>query len=192
MNAVAGVDEAGRGPLAGPVVAACVLWPTDVEIEVDDSKKLSPVRRGLMAKEIKRHAVAWAVGIASADEIDKFNILEATMLAMKRSIVAIDPAPREVVIDGNRCPDVEIPSRAVVGGDRLVPAISAASVLAKVTRDEFMMSVHRRFPDYDFQKHKGYPTRDHLDKLNRLGPCPLHRFSFAPVARASTVNSSGR
>lgn len=179
---VAGVDEAGRGPLAGPVSAAAVILDPARPIQgLDDSKKLTPARRDALDLEIREHALAWAVAWASAEEIDRINILQASMLAMQRAVAALSIRPRRVLVDGNRCPDVGCEARAVIGGDGLVPSIGAASILAKVARDRLMCELDRTFPGYGFAGHKGYPTRAHIEALRRLGPCPEHRRSFGPV-----------
>lgn len=182
---VAGVDEAGRGPLAGPVVAAAVILDPHLPIEgLADSKRLTPARREVLAARIRDAALAWALGRAEVEEIDRLNILQATLLAMRRAIEALDPPPGQVLVDGDRLPEIAVPARAVVGGDRNVPAISAASILAKVARDAEMCRLDARYPGYGFAQHKGYGTRAHLEALRRLGPSPVHRRSFAPV-RAS-------
>jgi ribonuclease HII len=183
----AGVDEAGRGPLAGPVVAAAViLEPSRPVAGLADSKVLSPARREVLAGTIRSQSLAWGLGWADAAEIDTLNILQATMLAMRRALAALTLAPQHVVIDGNRCPDLkglafECTAEAVVKGDALVPSVSAASILAKVARDEHMRVLDGRYPGYGFADHKGYPTAAHIAALRRLGPSPVHRRSFAPV-----------
>ena len=180
----AGVDEAGRGPLAGPVVAAAVILdPCRPITGLADSKKLTPVQRAELDAEIRAHALAWCVASATVEEIDHLNILGATMLAMTRAVEGLSCRPERVLVDGNRLPDLPCPGQAVVGGDARVPAISAASILAKVARDREMERLDRRHPGYGFARHKGYPTREHLAALERLGPCPAHRRSFAPVRR---------
>ncbi|NKC14778.1 MAG: ribonuclease HII [Gammaproteobacteria bacterium] len=185
MYRVAGVDEAGRGPLAGPVVAgAVILNPADPIAGLADSKQLSPTTREVLEEEIKARALAWHIGVASVREIDRVNILAATMLAMERAVSGLSLAPDEAWIDGNRAPALRCTARTFVKGDVLHPCISAASILAKVWRDREMISLHARYPRYDFAKHKGYPTRAHLDALARYGPSPCHRRSFAPVRRA--------
>jgi len=179
---VAGVDEAGRGPLAGPVVVAAVILDPGRPIDgLADSKKLSAARREALYALIVEQALAWSVCEVSPAEIDRLNILHATLLGMQRAVAALDPAPQLALIDGNRAPALRCPARAVIGGDALEAAISAASIVAKVTRDRCMVALHRRFPDYGFDRHKGYPTAEHLDRLARLGPCEQHRRSFAPV-----------
>ena len=181
---VAGVDEAGRGPLAGPVVAAAVILDPRRPIEgLADSKTLTAARREALAREIRRHASAHAVAQADVAEIDALNILHATMLAMRRAVEALGVAPDEVLVDGNRCPDVACRVRAIVKGDRDVAAISAASILAKTVRDALLVELDATYPAYGFAQHKGYPTPEHLAALARHGPCPAHRRSFAPVAQ---------
>jgi ribonuclease HII len=191
MVRLAGVDEAGRGPLAGPVTAACVILDPDRPIAgLADSKALSPARRERLADIIRRHALAWSVAEASVDEIGKLNILHATMLAMQRAVEGLSLMPTEILVDGNRCPLVAHPVRAVVRGDALVPAISAASILAKTARDAVMLAIHRDFPQYGFDRHKGYPTVDHIDALQLHGVTPHHRLGFAPVR--SVLDAVGR
>jgi ribonuclease HII len=181
---VAGVDEAGRGPLAGPVVAGAVILHPDRPIAgLRDSKILSAARRDHLYEQICDRALAWATGSASVAEIDTINILQATMLAMQRAVAALEPAAEHVLIDGNRCPELDCPVRAIVRGDSLVAAISAASILAKVTRDREMLALDADYPGYGFASHKGYPSKAHLDALDRLGVLPVHRRSFAPVRR---------
>ena len=186
---VAGVDEAGRGSLAGPVVAAAVILNPQCPIAgLDDSKKLSASRREALRDEIIRNAVSWSVAGADPAEIDAINILEATMLAMRRAILGLSVVPAAVQVDGNRLPDLQFQGRklageAVVGGDAIVPAISAASIIAKTTRDRIMVEMDALYPDYEFARHKGYGTKLHLDALRKHGPCPIHRKSFAPVAQ---------
>lgn len=180
---VAGVDEAGRGPLAGPVVAAAVvLDPARPITGLADSKTLGANRRERLAEEIRAKALAWALGRADVAEIDRLNILHASLLAMQRAVAALDVAPDKVLVDGNRCPTLNCPCEAIVKGDANVPAIGAASILAKVARDAELRELHGRYPQYNFARHKGYPTAEHLDALRRYGPCPEHRRSFAPVA----------
>ena len=180
---IAGVDEAGRGPLAGPVTAAAVILdPARPIAGLADSKKLSPARRERLAEEIRAKSLAWALGRADIAEIDRLNILQAALLAMQRAVAALSVAPDKVLVDGNRCPKLVCPCAAIVKGDASVPAISAASILAKVARDAELRELHDRYPQYDFTRHKGYPTAAHLDALRRHGPCPEHRRSFAPVA----------
>lgn len=182
---VAGVDEAGRGPLAGPVVAAAVILdPARPVVGLADSKALSPARRELLYVEIQARALAYAIAEASVEEIDGMNILRASLLAMQRAVKALQPQAEVALVDGNICPTLAIPTRAVVGGDARVPAISAASILAKVTRDRQMLTLHAAYPEWDFDVHKGYPTARHLAALARHGVSPVHRRSFSPVARA--------
>ena len=182
---VAGVDEAGRGPLAGPVVAAAVILdPSDRFPGLDDSKRLSPQRRTELDLAIRERAVAFAIAGVDAETIDSINILQATMRAMREAVERLDPAPARVLVDGNRCPELPCPARAVVRGDATVTAISAASILAKVARDREMNEMDRRYPEYGFASHKGYGTRAHRDALFRFGPSPIHRRSFAPVKSA--------
>ncbi len=181
---VAGVDEAGRGPLAGPVYAAAVVLNHRAPVAgLADSKKLSEKRRMLLEKDIKERALCWSVGTANVEEIDRLNILWASMLAMKRAVEALSVRPDLVLVDGNRCPDIDIASEAVIGGDASVAQISAASILAKVGRDRFMCQLHELYPDYGFDRHKGYPTRAHRRVLLDLGVTPYHRTSFGPVER---------
>jgi len=181
---VAGVDEAGRGPLAGPVVAGAVILDPDRPIEgLQDSKRLSAARRDTLYDLICDRALAWATGSASVAEIDSLNILQATMLAMQRAVAALSPAAEHALVDGNRCPELGCPVRAIVRGDSRVAAISAASILAKVTRDREMLLLDEAYPDYGFASHKGYPSKAHLDALERLGILPVHRRTFAPVRR---------
>jgi ribonuclease HII len=179
---VCGVDEAGRGPLAGPVFAACVVLRDDHAIRgLADSKKLSPARREVLAVQIRNHAAAWAIASASVEEIDTHNILRASLLAMRRAVERLAFEPQEVLVDGLHCPQLRFPVRAVVRGDDTIAAISAASILAKTARDALMLELHARYPDYGFDRHKGYPTPDHLAALRRCGVSPVHRRSFAPV-----------
>jgi ribonuclease HII len=182
---VCGVDEAGRGPLAGAVVAAAVILDPRVAIAgLRDSKQLSPARREVLAGLIRARALAWAVGLASVEEIDRLNILRASLLAMRRAVEALDPPADAALIDGNVLPPLQLRMQAIVGGDATEPAISAASILAKTHRDAMMCALHTDFPGYGFARHFGYPTPEHLRLLRALGPCPAHRRSFAPVAAA--------
>ena len=182
---IAGVDEVGRGPLAGPVVAAAVILdPARPIAGLADSKQLSAVRREQLAAEIRAKALAWALGRAEVAEIDRINILQASLLAMQRAVAALGTVPDQALVDGNRCPRLACPCRAIIRGDATVPAISAASILAKVARDAELRELHERYPQYGFAQHKGYPTAAHRDALRRFGPCPEHRRSFAPVAAA--------
>ncbi len=182
---IAGVDEAGRGPLAGPVVVAAVILDPDQAIAgLADSKALSARRREALAVQIRERAQSWAVVVVDAARIDQINILQATLEGMREAVLALDPAPALVRIDGNRAPALPIAAETLVGGDALDPAISAASILAKTHRDALMLTLHARYPEYGFDRHKGYPTRDHLAALQRHGPCPAHRQSFRPVLQA--------
>ena len=182
---ICGVDEAGRGPLAGPVVAAAVILPPNTPLSgLNDSKKLSPRRRERLAAEIRATALAWAVAEASAAEIDAWNILRSTLRAMARAVAALPVMPDEVLVDGNQAPALEVPVRTIIGGDALEPAIMAASILAKTHRDARLVALDARYPEYGFARHKGYGTAAHLAALARLGPCPEHRRSFAPVRAA--------
>jgi ribonuclease HII len=179
---ICGTDEAGRGPLAGPVYAAAVILNDSRPIVgLADSKKLSERKRVKLAAEIREHALAWAIATASAEEIDEINILQASLLAMKRAVNALPLQPHEVLVDGLYCPDTGLPSRAIVKGDSTVAAISAASILAKTARDEAMMLMHERYPLYGFDAHKGYPTAVHLAAIRLHGITPEHRKSFRPV-----------
>ena len=182
---VAGVDEAGRGPLAGPVVAAAVILDDLKPIKgLADSKVLTALRREKLFDEIRAKALCCAIASASVEEIDRLNILQATLLAMQRAVEALRLPPHRVVVDGNRVPRLKVPVAAVVKGDAKVAAISAASILAKVQRDRLCHELHERHPDYGFASHKGYPTAEHLEALLRLGPCDAHRRSYAPVRAA--------
>ena len=190
---IAGVDEAGRGPLAGPVFAAAVILVPDRPIAgLRDSKALSAHRRVALAEAIQRDALAWAIASADVDEIDTLNILQATLLAMRRAVEALTIAPAEVLVDGTHCPRVAYAVRAIVKGDRDVAAISAASILAKTARDALLCELDLQYPHYGFARHKGYGTAEHMAALARHGPCPLHRHSFAPVARAALRFQSPR
>ncbi|MFC3394623.1 ribonuclease HII [Brenneria rubrifaciens] len=182
---IAGVDEVGRGPLVGAVVtAAVILDPSRPISGLADSKQLSEKRRLALYAEIEEKALSWSLGRAEPEEIDRLNIFHATMLAMQRAVAALTLTPEFVLIDGNRCPALAMPAQAVVKGDSLVAEISAASIMAKVTRDREMVELDKRFPAYGFAQHKGYPTAFHLEKLAALGATELHRRSFAPVKRA--------
>lgn len=179
---ICGVDEAGRGPLAGPVFAASVILDPRCPVEgLADSKALTPLRREALSAEIRARALCWSVASASVEEIDALNILQASLLAMRRAVEQLRIVPAEVLVDGNRCPPLGLPSRAIVGGDASVPEISAASILAKVARDAHMLELHACYPEYGFDRHKGYPTRAHLAALAVNGVSPVHRRSFAPV-----------
>ncbi len=187
-NLMAGVDEAGRGPLAGPVVAAAVILNSEDPIAgLADSKKLSEARREALFPQVKARSLAWAIAWSDAHEIDSLNILHATMLAMRRSLLGLSVAPAHVQVDGNRCPSLagtglSCTMEAIVGGDALVPEISAASILAKVTRDRMMKGLDVVYPGYGFAGHKGYPTAAHRKCLEQSGPSPIHRRSFSPVS----------
>ena len=188
---LAGVDEAGRGPLAGDVVAAAVILNEARPVEgLADSKKLSATRREALAQEIIAKANAYGLGRASVAEIDRINILQASLLAMRRAVAALAVRPEYVVVDGNRCPDWDLPSSSIIKGDSKVAAISAASILAKVARDREMDALDQAWPGYGFCRHKGYGTRQHLSVLAQLGPCPAHRISFKPVAACMKNSNS--
>ena len=182
---ICGVDEAGRGPLAGPVFAAAVILGARHRIRgLKDSKQLTAGQRETLTVEIKRYAVAWSIASASVEEIDAINILQASLLAMRRAIESLGRTPREVLVDGLHCPAISIRSRAVVGGDCTISEISAASILAKTARDAVMVELHVKHPAYGFDRHKGYATQAHLDALRAHGACIVHRRSFAPVRLA--------
>jgi ribonuclease HII len=179
---ICGVDEAGRGPLAGPVYAAAVILDSARAIRgLADSKTLTARKRELLAHKIKSRAVAWAVGSATVEEIDALNILRASLLAMQRAVDALGVAPSQILVDGLHCPELRWPVQAIVGGDATIAAISAASILAKVTRDSVMLELHERYPQYRFDLHKGYTTAVHLMALREHGVSIVHRRSFAPV-----------
>ena len=183
-----GVDEAGRGPLAGPVVAAAVILDPDQPIDgLNDSKKLSARRRETLAVQIRTRALAWAVAEASVEEIDGINILQASLLAMRRAVESLAIKPELALIDGNRCPRLDCPAQAVVGGDGKIASIAAASILAKTVRDAGMLALHEVYPMYGFDRHMGYPTAFHLQALRTHGPSPVHRRSYAPVAQLSLL-----
>jgi ribonuclease HII len=185
-NLVAGVDEAGRGPLAGPVVVAAVILPAKHDLlSLDDSKRLTALKREALYPRIQNQAIAFRVEFVGVDEIDQLNILQATLLGMQRAVENLRPSPCLALIDGNRAPTLNCKVETIIGGDRLVASISAASILAKVSRDRHMLELHQQYPDYGFDRHKGYPTAYHLDRLQTLGPCPVHRKTFAPVRKAS-------
>ena len=188
---ICGVDEAGRGPLAGAVFAAAVILnPARPISGLADSKMLSEKRRDALALMIREHALAWCVAVASVEEIDAINILQATLLAMKRAVEGLGMTPDEVVIDGLHVPKIAMRSRALVQGDRLMAEISAASILAKTARDAEMVAMHQQYPHYGFAQHKGYGTAAHLQALHGHGPCPIHRRSFAPVRAAALAQGS--
>lgn len=179
---ICGVDEAGRGPLAGAVFAAAVILDAGFRLPgLADSKKLSEKKRGELSARIRSRALAWAIGTASVEEIDRINILQASLLAMQRAVGNLPLAPEEVLVDGLHCPSLPMPARAIVRGDESIAEISAASILAKTARDADMMKLHRLYPQYGFDRHKGYPTPAHLEALRRHGVCAAHRTSFAPV-----------
>ncbi|MFX4261753.1 ribonuclease HII [Pelotomaculum propionicicum] len=179
---VAGVDEAGRGPLAGPVVAAAVILPEDaVLVNLNDSKKLTPARRELLAGQIKETALAWSVGISSVEEIFTENIHQAGLNAMRRAVAGLAVKPAHVLVDGFKIDRLEYPQTPIIEGDGLSASIAAASILAKVTRDDMMDSYHELYPQYGFDRHKGYGTPEHLKALAVYGPCPIHRAGYRPV-----------
>ena len=181
---VAGVDEAGRGPLAGPVIAAAVILDPDKKIEgLCDSKKLTSKRRFLVSEKIKLNSLAWSLGRADVEEIVKINILQASLLAMKRAIEALKIKPDIVLVDGNFVPDVDFKKKAIIKGDNIIPAISAASIIAKVERDNEMIALDKVYPGYGFSSHKGYPTRKHIESLEKLGITDIHRITFSPVSK---------
>lgn len=189
---VCGADEAGRGPLAGPVVAAAVILDPQRPIDgLRDSKTLSAAQRQRMAPLIRGRSLAWSVASASVEEIDRLNILQASLLAMRRAIEALDPAAEFALIDGDRLPPLAICAQAVVGGDAREPAIAAASILAKTVRDGLMAELDRAYPGYGFAEHAGYPTPRHLARLRELGPCAAHRRTFAPVRALLAEGPSG-
>lgn len=182
LHLICGVDEAGRGPLVGAVYAAAVvLGPDHGIIGLADSKKLTAARRESLAGQIRERALAWAIASASSVEIDQINILQATLLSMRRAVEGLDLTPDEALIDGNRTPQLTMPARAIIKGDATVAEISAASILAKTARDASMKELHQQFPQYGFDRHKGYPTSEHLKALQQFGPLAEHRRSFGPV-----------
>lgn len=190
---VVGVDEVGRGPLAGPVVAAAVVLDPQHEIcGLTDSKKLSTKRREQLAAEIRETSTGWSLGRCEFDEIDDLNIFQATLMAMRRAVDGLNCEPGFILVDGKHCPAWPWPSLAVVGGDAKVPAISAASIIAKVNRDNEMLEMHDRYPEYGFDRNKGYPTAEHLSAIQRVGICAIHRRSFGPVKRAIEQSQTGR
>ena len=187
LDIVCGVDEAGRGPLAGPVFAAAVILDPRRPIEgLRDSKKLSEAKRDHLAPLIREHALAWAIAECSCEEIDTINILQATMLAMRRAVEALRMLPTIALIDGNRCPQMTVRAHAIIEGDDKVHAISDASILAKTARDAALVTLHELYPQYAFDQHKGYGTALHRERLREHGPCPVHRRSFAPVRELLT------
>lgn len=176
---ICGVDEAGRGPLAGPVFAAAVILPLDYEIDgINDSKKLSEKKRELLFDEIIEHAIAYSIQSCDHETIDKINILQATMLAMKKAVETLSVRPNMVFVDGNRLPKWDIASECLIKGDATSANIAAASILAKVSRDRFMMEMNKKYPEYRFDKHKGYPTKLHYEKIREFGPSEIHRRTF--------------
>ncbi|WP_434516092.1 ribonuclease HII [Dechloromonas sp. ARDL1] len=181
---VCGIDEAGRGPLAGPVVAAAVILdPARPIVGLNDSKKLSDKKRAALAVLIRENALAWCVAEATVEEIDRLNILHATMLAMQRAVAGLSVRPERALVDGNRCPRLDMPAEAVVKGDGKIASIAAASILAKTVRDAGMLTLHAAYPQYAFDRHMGYPTAAHFAALEAHGASPVHRTSFGPVAR---------
>jgi ribonuclease HII len=184
VELLAGVDEVGRGPLAGPVVAAAVILDPEKPITgLKDSKKITPRKRERLSDEIKEKALSWSLGRAEVEEIDEINILKASLLAMKRAIESLSVEPKLVAADGQYSPDVVYEKIAIAKGDNLVPAISAASIIAKVARDNEMITFEETYPGYGFSSHKGYPTKQHMEALKKLGITEIHRRSFAPVAK---------
>ncbi len=184
VELLAGVDEVGRGPLAGPVVAAAVILDPEKPVKgLKDSKKITPKKRERLSDEIKEKALSWSLGRAEVEEIDEINILKASLLAMKRAVESLSIEPKLVAADGQYSPDVVYERIAITKGDNLVPAISAASILAKVARDNEMIGFEETYPGYGFSSHKGYPTKQHMESLKKLGVTEIHRRSFAPVAR---------
>jgi ribonuclease HII len=190
---LAGVDEAGRGPLVGNVVAAAVILDPDNPVDgLNDSKKLSARRREQLADQVRENAIAWSVVSVDAEQIDRINILQATMLAMQQAVEQLSVPPQHVFIDGNRCPRINVPATAIVKGDARIAEISAASILAKVERDAQMLALHETYPQYGFDRHKGYPTASHLAALAEHGPCPEHRTSYKPVRECLATRCEGR
>lgn len=186
ISIIAGVDEAGRGPLAGPVLAAAVVLPQRIELHgLNDSKQLTPARREALAIRIKKMSKAWAIGVSTVREIHQLNIYHASLLAMRRAVAGLKAEPQHVLADGFRISGLELPQTAIVGGDGQSASIAAASILAKVARDQLMELCHHLYPEYGFDRHKGYPTREHMEALYLYGPCPLHREGFAPVRNLS-------
>lgn len=183
LHQLAGVDEAGRGPLAGPVFAAAVVVSEDFKVAVNDSKRLSATQREKLAQSIRVQAVDWAIGVASVEEIDGLNILKASLLAMKRALSQLRTPVVGVLIDGLHCPDVALPCRSLVRGDQCIRMIAAASIMAKVARDNHMRILDQEYPEYEFSSHKGYPTARHRELLQKYGPCIHHRKSFRPVSQ---------
>lgn len=189
---VAGVDEAGRGPLAGPVVAAAVILPEKARLfDLNDSKKLTAAKREALAGQIKNVALAWAIGVSTVEEIYDENIHQAGLTAMRRAVLGLNKIPAYVLVDGFKISGLAQPQMPLVGGDGLSASIAAASILAKVTRDHLMDSYHQRYPEYGFDRHKGYGTPDHLSALARFGPCPIHRAGFQPVKELLESRGTG-
>ena len=187
---IAGVDEVGRGPLAGPVISAAVILNPACAIEgLADSKVLSAKRREALCTQIRERALCWAIGRAEVEEIDVLNILHASLLSMRRAVLALTIKPQKVLVDGNRCPDLPCPAEAIIKGDATVKAISAASIIAKVTRDREMRDLHDQYPDYGFDRHKGYPTRLHRECLAKYGATVHHRKSFRPVRDVLSIKA---
>ena len=183
---IAGVDEAGRGPLAGPVVSAAVILNSQYVINgINDSKKLSAEKRQSLSNEIKMHSVSWSIGIATCQEIDQINILRASLLSMERAIKNLSEVPEKVIVDGQYAPEMDVPCEAIIRGDSLEESIMAASILAKVERDKIMLELDKKYPNYRFGQHKGYPTKLHMDALREFGPCKEHRQSFKPIKNYS-------
>ena len=179
FTAVCGIDEAGRGPLAGPVVAAAVILPEDIQLPgVNDSKKITEKKREILFDFVKEHALAYGIGEASETEIDEINILQATFLAMRRAVEALQIPADYALVDGNRIQGLPVPAETVIGGDGKVLSIAAASILAKVTRDRYMRDMAAQYPEYGFERHKGYGTKLHYEAIRQYGPCPIHRLSF--------------
>lgn len=188
IDIIAGVDEVGRGPLAGAVVTAAVILHPQKPIKgLRDSKQLTHAKRQRLALEIREKALAWSLGRAEVEEIDQLNILHATMLAMQRAVAGLSRKPTKVLVDGNRTPDFSIPAEAIIKGDTKIDAISAASIIAKVCRDEEMCDMANVYPGYGFERHKGYPTPEHLKAIKKLGVCAIHRRSFAPVKKQLNI-----
>lgn len=179
---VAGVDEVGRGPLAGPVITSAVILPAEFNLPgLTDSKKVSAKKRAELVVQIKQQSICWSIGEASIQEIDQLNILQATMLAMQRAVENLSIAPNKVLVDGNRTPDFAFEAQAIIGGDGIEPCISAASIIAKVWRDQIMTDYSKQYPQYGFERNSGYPTKQHRQALQEFGVTPIHRRSFAPV-----------
>ena len=184
---IAGVDEAGRGPLAGPVLsAAVILKPQSNLIGLNDSKKLSAKKRRSLSNEIKINSVSWSIGISTVQEIDDINILKASLLSMERAIKNLSEVPEKVIVDGQYTPEIDVPCEAIIRGDAIEKSIMAASILAKVERDKIMLELDKKYPNYKFGQHKGYPTKIHMDALRVFGPCKEHRQSFKPIKKYLT------